>query len=248
MHVNRVDPSTGDPAQDSKDSNRLATLVEAVMSISSDTSLALQSLARVGADLSGADRGELMLSSASCEAAGRLSVDAEDSIGRRFGELLVQEDRPLLIADVGSESSETPPRNSQDHVQSFIGVPLRSSSSSPLVGTFCAFSDRPGIFTSAHLELWIALGWRVGSEFVSCDATTSASLFDERMLEIRRIGHSINNQLMVITAGADILSAYDNLESTDATLVEDMATAAETIGEMVSQLRSSAIAASESAT
>lgn len=226
------------------------------MSISLDTSLALQSLARIGADLSGADRvelrivrdGELMLSSASCDAAGRLSVDAEDSIGRRFGELLVQEDRPLLIADVGSDSSETPLRNLQDHVQSFIGVPLRSSSSSPLIGTFCAFSDRPGIFTSAHLEFWIALGWRVGSEFVSCDATTTASLFDERMLEIRRIGHSINNQVMVITVGADILSAYDNLESTDASLVEDMATAAETIGEMVSQLRSSAIVASESAT
>ena len=68
------------------------------------------------------------------------------------------------------------------------------------------------------------------------------------MLEIRRIGHSINNQLMVITVGADILSSYDNLESTDANVVEDMATAAETIGEMVSQLRSSAIVASESAT
>ncbi len=250
MKVNQVAQATRDLAEESNAPSRLATLVDTVMSVPPDPPIALQSLARIGAELTNADRvelrlvrgDELILSAASYDADGPMYVDSAQAIARRFGEHLLEEDRPLLVSDVRSESSLSSLADYHNDVQSFMGVPLRSVSSSPLVGTRCAFSNRPENFNPAHLELWIAIGWRVGWEVDSLDATAKSAL-----LEVRRIGHSINNQLTILTVGADILGGCDNFDPEDAGVVEDMATAAETIGDMVSELRSVAIAGMESA-
>ena len=58
----------------------------------------------------------------------------------------------------------------------------------------------------------------------------------DRMLQVRNIGHSINNQLMVASIVAEILGNSDDLAPDDAGLVEDLAGAAETIRRLVIEL------------
>ncbi len=224
----------------------LAALIQAVERLPAQPPPEIQSLAQIGGAVSGADLVELRFVDANDPVTFATSPNDEspagtevpDSIRNEFSNRLVRENRPVILtaSDIGKETDAA--ADSDYRFRSFMGMPLRGRQSGRPAATWCAYRTGQATFTSADLNLWTVIGWRVGWEL---DAMAEAD-YDpetvERLLQVRKIGHSINNQLMVASIAAEILGNSDYPGPDDVDLVEDLAAAAETIKRLVNELRS----------
>lgn len=162
-----------------------------------------------------------------------------------LGARVMKEGRPLLFADTRESRNLSSPGTPEETARSFMGVPIVGRASGSPLGVWAAYSDSPNRFTYEDLDFWQVLAWRVGWEVEGGWLGRFLSEETGALHSVRQIGHSLNNQLMVITVGVDILRGAEGISGDDRTLLEDMSAAAVIMRNLIQDLRSAAVEAAK---
>lgn len=211
----------------------------------------MRNLAELSAAAVGADRVELRTlqgdDPTKCvawfDAPGRSTREISEACAS-LSERAMRYGEPLLLADLADDSSTAGNAETKSMIGSFMGVPLTSRISGRIAGVWSAYSGRGGAFGPEELDDWRALAWRTIWELDVMHARSRETVVQQSVREVRRIGHAVNNQLMAIVVGLDILKTDPSAHSTEGDMVDDLVAAAESIRDLIAQLREVALAAS----
>lgn len=227
----------------------LAAILQVERDLPADPTAALCALAKTAANAVGAERVEarllrgddLVLIAASYIHSGPIFGEGDLLVAQSLCGQLIGSGQPVLLSGLQSVPQLAAFADVRDGVQSFIGVPIVDRPAGTPAGTWSAYSARGEAFTQDHFEAWKALAWAVGWELSILKSSRGEGPTEGWRKDVRRVGHSINNQLMAITVGLDLLKENPAVRAVEAKMLDDLIGAAETIAVLVTQLRAAAL-------